>query len=175
MKTATHPQTGEPFASGTTQEWFAKALPNPTGKNVHTQMGVHFEEVAETLTALAFNGAVAEAQRVALAQALSGLATALKKGEISIDVGATDWLEVGDGFADTAVTSIGSLHCIGADVTAIVTSVDDSNFSKFVDGEPIFDENGKVAKGPNYFKPDVKSHIPSTPPCFTTSPAEEVA
>lgn len=166
MKTAIHPTTGKEFISGTTQEWFAKAIPAPTAKNVHTQLGVHFEEVAETIAALAFTGAVAEAHGKTLAKAMHAFGMMLKTGEVSIDANATNWREVGDGLADTRVTSVGGLYMIGADVDAIVASVDDSNFSKFVDGEPIFDENGKVAKGPDTFKPDVKAFIPEIPPVF---------
>ena len=33
--------------------------------------------------------------------------------------------------------------------------VNRSNWSKFVDGNPVFDENMKIVKGPNYFKPDL--------------------
>jgi len=162
---AIHPVSGKPFPTGTTEAWFAKAVPAPTSKNVHVQLGVHFEEVAETLTALSMQGAADQA-RAALAKALDDFAKALKTGDIYIDVVHTDWPEVGDGLGDTRVTATGSLHAIGAAVSAIIKEIDDSNFSKFVDGKAVFDENGKIAKGPDFFRPDVKKYIPATPPAF---------
>jgi len=40
-----------------------------------------------------------------------------------------------------------------------LTEVNRSNWSKFVDGKPLFDENGKIKKGPGYSKPDLSGLV----------------
>ena len=44
----------------------------------------------------------------------------------------------------------------GMDIVGALDEVNRSNFSKFVNGKPVFDENGKIKKGANYKEPDLK-------------------
>jgi hypothetical protein len=46
-------------------------------------------------------------------------------------------------------------HMFGLDLIGALNEVNRSNYSKFVDDKAVFNENGKIAKGPNYSKPDL--------------------
>jgi hypothetical protein len=62
-----------------------------------------------------------------------------------------------DSVADQIVTAAGAGHCAGMQVTEAVRRVNSSNWSKYdTNGKPIFDENGKIAKGPNYEPPNLE-------------------
>lgn len=126
--------------------WFEQAVPVPTDTNRRVQTGVHFEEVAEMLESL----------RLPTSE-ISKLATALKKGEM--DLPYPDRLELLDSLCDQIVTAIGVAHMFDLDVVGGLKEVDASNWSKFVNGKPIFDENGKIKKGANYFKPNLEKFI----------------
>lgn len=82
------------------------------------------------------------------------VARMLKSGEMNAHV--INRKEFLDSLADQIVTAAGVGHCAGMDVPGAVEVVDHSNWSKFVDGEPVFDNNGKITKGPDYFKPDLE-------------------
>jgi len=59
-----------------------------------------------------------------------------------------------DSIADQIVTAVGVGHCAGMKTSDAVDAVSRSNWSKFNDeGFPIFNEHGKVTKGPNYKRP----------------------
>ena len=60
---------------------------------------------------------------------------------------------------DQIVTAIGVGYMLDFDMVGALTEVNSSNWSKFEDGEPIFDENGKIAKGKDYFKPELAKYI----------------
>ena len=62
----------------------------------------------------------------------------------------------GVAIGDQVVTAIGVAHCAGMKGAAAVDQVNLSNWSKFTeDGEPIFNETGKIAKGPRYMPPNL--------------------
>jgi len=145
-----------------TLNWFKQALPNPTATNFTVQLGCHLEELVETLAALSFDTAEPEL-RLDSARTLVGLvalAEALKKGRIYVS-GVTSNSELIDGLADQHVTLTGLAHIVNLDFDGAKAEVDRSNFSKFVEGQPIFNENGKIAKGPNYVPPNLESFIPA--------------
>jgi len=48
---------------------------------------------------------------------------------------------------------------LGYQIHGAMLEVNASNFSKFVDGEPVFNEDRKIMKGPDYFKPDLKKFL----------------
>jgi predicted HAD superfamily Cof-like phosphohydrolase len=130
-------------------EWHRRARPNPTHVNLGVQIGVHFEECGEMLEALAMNDA-----RISNAlAAVKSLAYALKSGEIRPLI--ADRNELLDSLADQIVTAAGVGHCAGMDVTEACARVNASNWSKFVDGQPVFTPTGKIDKGPDYVKPDL--------------------
>ena len=69
-------------------------------------------------------------------------------------------IEVADALADILYVTYGSGHAFGIDLDKCFNEVQDSNMSKLdPDGNPIFNEYGKVMKGPNYFKPDLSKFL----------------
>ena len=69
-------------------------------------------------------------------------------------------VEVADALADILYVTYGSGHAFGIDLDKCFNEVQDSNMSKLdPDGNPIFNEYGKVMKGPNYFKPDLSKFL----------------
>jgi hypothetical protein len=81
------------------------------------------------------------------------LSDALKAGG---DIYVNNREEFLDSIADQIVTGVGVGHCAKMQVAEAVRRVNTSNWSKFDnDGNPIFNENGKISKGPNYTPPDL--------------------
>ena len=71
-----------------------------------------------------------------------------------------DLLEVADALTDILYVTYGAGHSFGIDLDKCFNEVQNSNMSKLgKDGKPIYNESGKVMKGPNYFKPDLKKFI----------------
>ena len=65
-------------------------------------------------------------------------------------------LEVADALTDLLYVTYGAGHAFGIDLDKCFNEVQNSNMSKLgEDGKPIYNELGKVMKGPNYFKPDL--------------------
>ena len=68
--------------------------------------------------------------------------------------------EVADALTDILYVTYGAGHAFGIDLDKCFEEVQSSNMSKLdIDGKPIYNENGKVMKGPNYFKPDLSKFI----------------
>ena len=73
-----------------------------------------------------------------------------------------DIVEVADALTDILYVTYGAGHAFGIDLDQCFNEVQNSNMSKLGDdGKPIYNENGKVMKGPNYFKPDLSKFIKS--------------
>ena len=73
-----------------------------------------------------------------------------------------DIVEVADALTDILYVTYGAGHAFGIDLGQCFNEVQNSNMSKLGDdGKPIYNENGKVMKGPNYFKPDLSKYIKS--------------
>ena len=71
-----------------------------------------------------------------------------------------DIKEVADALTDILYVTYGAGHAFGIDLDKCFDEVQNSNMSKLGDdGKPIYNESGKVMKGPNYFKPDLKKFI----------------
>ena len=71
-----------------------------------------------------------------------------------------DIVEVADALTDLLYVTYGAGHAFGIDLDKCFNEVQSSNMSKFdQSGKPIFNDNGKVLKGPNYFKPNLKKII----------------
>jgi len=64
-----------------------------------------------------------------------------------------------DALCDQIVTATGVGHMMNMKLPLALEEVNASNYSKFVNGEPIFNENKKIMKGPSYFKPSLEFHI----------------
>ena len=67
-----------------------------------------------------------------------------------------DLLEVADALTDILYVTYGAGHAFGIDLDKCFEEVQNSNMSKLDEnGKPIYNEFGKVMKGPNYFKPNL--------------------
>jgi hypothetical protein len=131
--------------------WHERARPNPTEANFNVQLGCHFEEICEMLAVL---NVTSNDTLVRARAALGWLADGLKKGHVQATI--TDRKEFLDAAADQVVTAIGTAHCANMQVVEAIRRVNTSNWSKYnVDGQPVFDENGKIKKGPTYAPPDL--------------------
>lgn len=140
-----------------TEAWFKKVVPNPTRKNISTQMGCHLEEVEEMLQTIYPNDSY-DAELLQRAQdAITNLANHMKRkaDAYRIDV-STNLL---DALADQIVTATGVGTFLGMNVPGALAEVNRSNYSKFEDGEPIFNENKKIMKGKDYTPPDLSKFI----------------
>ena len=83
---------------------------------------------------------------------LSELKEAIEKKDIK---------EVADALTDILYVTYGAGHAFGINLDKCFEEVQNSNMSKLgEDGKPIFNDKGKVMKGPNYFKPDLSKFIP---------------
>ena len=77
-------------------------------------------------------------------------------GELTEAMNNRDLLEVADALTDILYVTYGAGHALGIDLDKCFEEVQSSNMSKLDDnGKPIYNEHGKVMKGPNYFKPDL--------------------
>ncbi len=71
-----------------------------------------------------------------------------------------DLLEVADALTDLLYVTYGAGHAFGINLDDCFNEVQNSNMSKLgIDGKPIYNEAGKVMKGPNYFKPDLSKFV----------------
>ena len=71
-----------------------------------------------------------------------------------------DIKEVADALTDILYVTYGAGHAFGIDLDKCFEEVQNSNMSKLgKDGKPIYNDNGKVMKGPNYFKPNLNKFV----------------
>jgi len=134
-----------------TLTWFKKAVPEPSKQNIQVQLGVHFEEVVEMLYEIHTNDETTLVHLLKARQAMSDLAMLLKKNNATISV--PNRVAMLDAICDQLVTATGSAYMMGMDPIAGLDEVNRSNWSKFVDGEPVFNSDMKITKGPEYTKP----------------------
>ena len=77
--------------------------------------------------------------------------------ELREAIGNADLVEVADALTDILYVTYGAGHAFGIDLDKCFTEVQRSNMSKLgEDGKPIYRDDGKVMKGPNYSEPDLK-------------------
>lgn len=145
-----------------TIDWFDEARGKEgTRKNFHVQVGVHFEEVSEMTQEMSTLEPELELLIAKAKQANHELAQYLKDNSDgdALHIETEDELRFLDALCDQIVTAAGTAQVCGYDIVGALTEVNRSNFSKFVDGKAIFDENGKIAKGPNYSKADLRPFL----------------
>ena len=71
-----------------------------------------------------------------------------------------DLVEVADALTDILYVTYGAGHAFGINLDACFEEVQNSNMSKLdKDGKPIYNDKGKVMKGPNYFKPNLSQFL----------------
>ena len=80
--------------------------------------------------------------------------------ELKVAMENKDLLEVADALTDILYVTYGAGHAFGIDLDKCFEEVQSSNMSKLDEsGEPIYNEAGKVMKGPKYFKPDLSKFV----------------
>ena len=80
--------------------------------------------------------------------------------ELEVALNNKDILEVADALTDILYVAYGAGHAFGIDLDKCFEEVQNSNMSKLDDnGKPIYNESGKVMKGPKYFKPNLKKFL----------------
>ena len=80
--------------------------------------------------------------------------------ELQIAIKNKNIKEVADALTDILYVTYGAGHSFGINLDDCFNEVQKSNMSKLgSDGKPIYNENGKVMKGPNYFKPDLSKFV----------------
>ncbi len=81
-------------------------------------------------------------------------------GELKSAIGKKDLKEIADALTDILYVTYGAGHAFGINLDKCFQEVQNSNMSKLGnDGKPIYNESGKVMKGPNYFKPDLSKFV----------------
>ena len=94
---------------------------------------------------------IVELRKVLIEEELSELKLAIHNKDIT---------EVADALADILYVTYGAGHAFGINLDKCFNEVQNSNMSKLDSkGKPIYNEKGKVMKGPNYFKPNLKKFL----------------
>lgn len=141
-----------------TIDWFKQAIPEPTMKDKRVQMGCHFEEFGEMLESIGY-------EKTPELEMITNEANWFKgKQSIFTDqqedmINHCDKDALLDSLVDQIVTATGVAHMMGFDLLGALTEVNLSNFSKFEDGKPVFDANGKITKGKDYTPPNLSGMI----------------
>lgn len=136
------------------KEWFKAAKPNPSTADACVQIGCHYEEVSE-MSAVLYDD---------VRFALAGTAILYKinnRGYISVleALSADARVELLDALCDQVVTAVGVAYMMGMDIEGALAEVNRSNWSKFEGGVPVFNEQGKIAKGVEYTPPELSDYI----------------
>jgi hypothetical protein len=132
--------------------WHKRARPTPTADDFNVQLGCHFEEIEEMMRAVETSDE--EMWEDVRLQVLS-LSRLFKANIMKASI--INRKEFLDSIADQVVTGIGTGHCAGMKTAEGIAAVNRSNYSKFdKNGYPIFNEQGKVMKGPDYAPPDLE-------------------
>lgn len=156
-----------------TNLWFNNAWKQPTKQTLVVQLGCCLEEIGELLDSikiLNYTNEHADSLGMESLKNLSvkELATQLKaigKNTTDLNVNNVEFL---DALGDIVVTVVGLFNALkridnlpeGLQFSEILEEINYSNFSKFDEnGNPEFDENGKIKKSSNYEEPDIKQFL----------------
>ena len=142
-----------------TTRWFEMAHSDAKVGKRTVQLGVHFEEVAEMLGALVSKDNQALALIREAENALVQLSEYLKENSKTTHIYPHSDNLLLDSLCDQAVTLAGVAYDYGYKFPQALREVNRSNFSKFVDGLPVFNETGKVMKGAGYTPPNLDAYI----------------
>ena len=137
------------------KEWFKAAKPEPTVKDACVQIGCHYEEEAEMADALWDNNVMESAENAADAYK----DTEDCFGYFLEDLTERQRIQLLDAICDQIVTAVGVAYMMGMDIEGALAEVNRSNWSKFEGGVPVFNEQGKIAKGVEYTPPELSDYI----------------
>ena len=80
--------------------------------------------------------------------------------ELTEAINNKDLLEVADALTDILYVTYGAGHAFGIDLDKCFDEVQNSNMSKLDEnGKPIYNDSGKIMKGPHYYKPDLSKFV----------------
>ena len=135
--------------------WFKAAKPEPTNKDICTQIGCHYEEIAEMATPLMDYG---------VRNTVEAVADRYKNNSVSFNtvveyLNNSNKIELLDALCDQIVTATGVAYMMGFDIEGALKEVIRSNNSKMVNGKFEFDDNGKIRKLESYSKPDLAPFV----------------
>ena len=136
------------------KEWFKAAKPNPSTIDACVQIGCHYEEVSEMSSVLYDD--------VEHALAATALAYKMNRGRYLAyveELSADERVELLDALCDQVVTAVGVAYMMGMDIEGALAEVNRSNWSKFEGGVPVFNKQGKIAKGVEYTPPELSDYI----------------
>ena len=135
-----------------TDEWFSVVDKVPTSGRLTTQVGVHLEECGELLTEFSTGDESLDAKLLLVRSLLEEIGTVLKSGRAHVKI--LNRKAFFDAVLDQRVTGEGVAYLAGFNLKEGVARVDVANFTKFVDGKPVYQPGGKVGKGPNFWNPE---------------------
>ena len=136
------------------KEWFKAAKPNPSTADVCVQIGCHYEEVSE-MSAVLDDDVDDELVDTAILYKIKHSEYIGVLEELSADAR----VELLDALCDRVVTAVGVAYMMGMDIEGALAEVNRSNWSKFEGGVPVFNEQGKIAKGVEYTPPELSDYI----------------
>jgi len=136
--------------------WHEKARPVPNDDHLRVQTGCHFEEVMEMVAVMSGNDEYSSQLLDRLHTALTVVSLGLKHGTIKFRVKPENRAEFLDSLCDQIVTGVGVGHCAGMNMSEAARRVNASNWSKFKNGKPEFDKNGKIEKPDTYTPPNLE-------------------
>ena len=136
------------------KEWFKAAKPNPSTADVCVQIGCHYEEVSE-MSAVLDDDVDDELVDTAILYKIKHSEYIGVLEELSADAR----VELLDALCDQVVTAVGVAYMMGMDIEGALAEVNRSNWSKFEGGVPVFNEQGKIAKGVEYTPPELSDYI----------------
>ena len=136
------------------KEWFKAAKPNPSTADACVQIGCHYEEVSE-MSAVLYDNVRYELAATALSYKMKNSEYINAAEELSADAR----VELLDALCDQVVTAVGVAYMMGMDIEGALAEVNRSNWSKFEGGVPVFNEQGKIAKGVEYTPPELSDYI----------------
>ena len=137
------------------KEWFEVAKPNPSTADVCVQLGCHYEEVAEMANALWDSEVHESAENAANNYKDANDFFTLFLGDLT----ECQRIQLLDALCDQIVTAVGVAYMLGMDIEGALAEVNRSNWSKFEGGVPVFNEQGKIAKGVQYTPPELSDYI----------------
>ena len=136
--------------------WHEKARPVPTAQNQNVQTGCHFEEVMEMVACMSGDDEYSNMLLDRLHTSLTVVSLGLKQGTLKYRIKEENRMEFLDSLCDQIVTGVGVGHCAGMNVVEGTRRVNSSNWGKFVNGKPEFDQNGKIMKPDTYTPPNLE-------------------
>ena len=141
------------------KQWFKKAVPEPTEANINNQIACDIEEFSEKVECFVPSPENKDVYEAAL-EGLNCLKQMAYEGALTLGEPLKEAkIALLDGICDSIVTNVGLATLMGFDIKRAMKEVNASNFSKFVDGEPIFNEQKKIMKSKDYFKPNLEPFI----------------